>query len=53
MALPGWINNFMDWPFPLMMSTAHPFLMQTLKSSFLVNWGVQILNLGGYVKLVR
>ena len=53
MALPGWINNFMDWPFPLMMSTAHPVFDANTQEFFSVNWGVQILNLGGYVKLVR
>ena len=53
MALPKWINNFMNWPFPLMMSTAHPVFDPNTQEFFSVNWGVQILNLGGFVKLVR
>lgn len=51
--LPSWITDFMNWPFPLHFSTAHPVFDKNTETFFSVNWGMQILNMGGFVNLIR
>ena len=41
-ALPNILTTFVNWPFPLTMSTAHPALDPQTNEMFTVNWGVNI-----------
>jgi len=51
--LPDWLEAFVNWPFPLNMSTAHPAWDHESAEMFTVNHGVSILGTEAYTKLVR
>ena len=51
-ALPGWIGWFTHWPFPLVMSTAHPGYDHESGEVFSVSYGLSILGMGVFTRLV-
>ncbi|MEE2750179.1 MAG: carotenoid oxygenase family protein [Myxococcota bacterium] len=51
-ALPNWIGWFTHWPFPLVMSTAHPGYDHETGEIFSVSYGLPILGMGIFTRLV-
>jgi len=52
-ALPSWIESFTSWPFPLVMSTAHPAWDHEAEALYSVAYGMSVLGSATYTHLVR
>ena len=52
-ALPSWIESLTNWPFPLVMSTAHPGWDHEAEHLYTVAYGMSVLGSTTYTHLVR
>ena len=52
-ALPSWIEGLTNWPFPLVMSTAHPGWDHEEEELYTVAYGMSVLGSTTYTHLVR
>lgn len=50
---PGWMDLFVDWPFPLHMTTAHPGIDPESGELFTVNYGLEIIGEQNFTDLLR
>ena len=52
-ALPDWISWFVNWPFPPLMSTAHPAYDPESGHVFSVDYGLSLMGESTFTRLVR
>ena len=50
---PEWMGMFMKWPFPIMMSTAHPAWDHEQEKLYMVNFAPSDLSMSPYLYLLR
>jgi carotenoid cleavage dioxygenase-like enzyme len=51
--LPFFVGLFVDWPFPMLMSTAHPGVDHETRELFTINYGIPLLGDDTFTDLLR